>query len=149
MVSEVRTFLSQDSGARYILRKNNYSLTLHEITAKGEKLVADKAYSSSGIMRRGYDNNGKMYRHSVVGNLDDYGYRKFDIRDLRSTNPKTLETIEGFHLLGYTNRTGKMITNYLGSSHSRIISKVENWKDLGPLAKRYLSKALEFAKTVK
>ena len=148
MVSMERCFFSQDSGSRYILRKNNDSLTLHEITASGERLVADKDYSSSEIMRRGYDKNGKMYRHSVVGNLDDYGYRKFDIRDLRSHNPKTLATTDGFHLLGRTNRSGK-ITTYLGYSSTNIIPKVENWKDLGPLAKRFLSKALEFAKTVK
>lgn len=144
MVSLERNFSSQDSGARYILRKNNDSLTLHEITDNGERRVADKYYSTSGIMRRGYDNNGKMYRHSIVGNLDSYGYRKFEIRDLRSTNPKTLATIDGFHLSGYTNRAGK-ITNYVDSSFSRI----ENWKNLGPLAKRYLFKVLEFVKTVK
>lgn len=149
MESYERIYQNQGNGAKYILRKSGAKLTLNEITANGERLVADKTYyNNGGIMRRGYDSNGGMYRHSTIG-LDPYGYRKFDVRDFRSMNPETLATTNGFHLQGWTNNLSGKITKYTGYYEKNIIPKVETWKDLGPLAKRYLAKALEFAKIVK
>ena len=155
-VSGSKPYYRTIGGQNYVLRRNGNELTLHQITNEGEKLVADKEYldNNYGIMRRGYsyDHYGKtiVKRHSITPmetTPSRYGYIPFQVRDL-GYNGEGLSSGFKFKLIGEVNYGQSIKSLVTWGSDKSTVATFEQWQDLGPLAKRYLVKLLEYTKVL-